>query len=274
MTRIFFEDQYIKVYLNLERKSLYTLITFADMTFSSENGDFFASKPAEHLSINVIGVVAKFRNWYPKESIFQVVEKLRRENSPIFKYVITYGGSMGGYAAIKYSASFHAKKVIAYVPQWTIEPNNPIQDNRFINYYLDNGCGGQAIINTDISGDVFVFYDPLHHLDSKNIAMIEKAYAQPLNKVKLFNSGHHATTVLAGTNIFEKILSLVCDSELIKLKELCFSINKKHDLRLRVVIEKALKQHPVIMGNILVKIKANIDAYPERFRSFIHGLMN
>lgn len=269
MSKFFFEDEHLKVYLKLERKSSYTLITFSDMTFASENGDFFASKPTEQLSINVIGFVARSRNWYPKASVSKAVEKLRRANSEIFVNVITYGGSMGGYAAIKYSNLLSAKKVVAYVPQWSIEPDNLIGDQRFVNYYCKNSLGGQSILNPDICGDIFIFYDPLHELDSKNIEMIEKTAEYQVKKIKLFNSGHHATSILAGTNNFKEILKLVYANDFNGLNKFCFIINKRHDLRLRIVIEKALIGHPFITSKILEKIKLNLESYPERFRRFI-----
>ncbi len=40
-----------------------------------------------------------------------------------FKNIVGYGGSMGGYAAIKYSNLLNMNRIIAFVPQYSIDLN-------------------------------------------------------------------------------------------------------------------------------------------------------
>jgi hypothetical protein len=116
-------------------------VTFSDLAFRPAPGRFSADTVAEALGYSVLGVVAKSPAWYPATSLRAAARslehRLRRDGPRVL-----YGGSMGGYAALKFSRLFHATHVLAMCPQVTIDPATcPAFDRRFSRYW-NEGSGG------------------------------------------------------------------------------------------------------------------------------------
>src|SRR5271168_4492658 len=100
--------------------SSFVLITFGDLIMLASGLNFFAEAPTTKSEISCVGIMAKKGNWYPVESLKAAATALA---SIIQGYDrrITYGGSMGGYAAIKFSRLLGATEVISLCPQWSID---------------------------------------------------------------------------------------------------------------------------------------------------------
>lgn len=76
----------------------------------------------------------KQKSWFPQASMIE----LEKAISPIlegFKNIVGYGGSMGGYAAIKYSNLLNMNRVIAFVPQYSIDPEQ-VEDRRYAEFLM------------------------------------------------------------------------------------------------------------------------------------------
>ncbi|MFW1860189.1 hypothetical protein ACG9HZ_16925, partial [Acinetobacter defluvii] len=81
----------------------------------------------------VVGIMPNQQSWFPASSMLALLEQLQ----PIlkqFKKIVGYGGSMGGYAAIKYSKSLQMTRVVAMVPQYSLDPNE-VEDKRYTDFY-------------------------------------------------------------------------------------------------------------------------------------------
>src|SRR3712207_6847911 len=106
-----------------EGESDYLLLTFATKNENADGKSFWARSIAETGNINAIGFMPKGPNWYPapdmRSAIAEISSYLAR-----FNRIVVYGQSMGSYAALKYSKALGATHVLAFSPQYSIDPTD------------------------------------------------------------------------------------------------------------------------------------------------------
>ena len=114
--QIIFEDEHIRaIFLPGDSNTL--VLSFGDLITRASGLSINAEKSLIKYQYNVIGVMPKQKSWFPQASMIELAKAI----SPIlegFKNIVGYGGSMGGYAAIKYSNLLNMNRVIAFVPQY------------------------------------------------------------------------------------------------------------------------------------------------------------
>jgi len=127
-------------------------------------GRYWGDRFFEKLGISSVGVVARKANWFPSEEMQEAAAFVREHVRG--RRVITYGTSMGGYGALKFSKLLDAAVALAFSPQWS---NNPAEigdfDHRWSAEYDPSNRGGDAIRADDLHGRCFVFLDPYERLD-------------------------------------------------------------------------------------------------------------
>ncbi|WP_127104995.1 hypothetical protein [Pararhodobacter zhoushanensis] len=248
-------------------------VTFSDLAFHPVPGRFSADTVAEALGYSVIGIVAKSPAWYPAASLRAAAGSLggllQRDGARVL-----YGGSMGGYAALKFSRLFHATHVLAMCPQVTIDPATcPAFDRRFSRYWNEES-GGELVTADDLSGRAYVFYDPFHPIDSWHATQIF-ALDPDAAEVRMPFTGHHTTSVLAGTGRVKRLLDCALSGRDAALRAEVAEMRRGHDLRARVLLEAALARHPHLCHRVLKGLKAKGGTLPfnERFWTWADPLL-
>ena len=81
-------------------------------------------------NISAIHVMGRGEDWYQYEDIAEALATVRAvvEGAP---RVMTYGSSMGGYAAIRFADAVGAHSVLALSPQYTLDPEIAGHDRRW-----------------------------------------------------------------------------------------------------------------------------------------------
>ncbi len=180
-----------------------------------------------------IGFVSKTPNWFPVSSIENAKIKLK-ETLGKYKEILTYGHSQGGYASIKYASLLNAKTVLAFCPQFSINPNSMQgEDQRFSQYYREDNDHSE-ISAADIlpETEVFLFYDPLDRLDKLNAHYIKKEISTA-KSIKAFGTGHQTVRVIASTEAVKKIINLALSPENHHIQKLFKSLQKSwHDRKI------------------------------------------
>lgn len=197
------------------------VITFGDMFYLANGSTFFAEAPAKKLNLSAIGFMAKTRNWYPQESVRKAIVKIA-DILAQSDFRVVYGGSMGGYAALKFSRLLGADRVYSLVPQFSIAPNE-ICDHRYNSYFNENSNIDNAITYQDLAGDIYITHDPVFHLDHQHVDKISRL-GYPITLIPLRFSIHGATTILASTSFFDAI---ICGDRISKRNLLCIFKERK-----------------------------------------------
>lgn len=247
---ILFDDEHISVIFN-KGESDYLLITFGDSLSIANGFSFFADKVASKLNLNCIGIMPKQRNWYPKDSILKSLEKI---NNIIkgFERIVSYGGSMGGYAAIKYSKEFCATTVIALCPQWSIDPEECEGNRSGYEKYFSENLKGMGVISNDISGDVVIIYDRTHKIDSYHADKLFSLSGK-FHSIEMPLIGHHVTSAIAGTERLKNIINLSMERDWIALGNHIEIIRKSSSYRKSRLVDISCKRWPLSVINHVIK---------------------
>ena len=133
--QIIFEDDHIRaIYLQGDSDTL--VLSFGDLISRAKGLSINAEKSLMKYNYAVVGIMPKQKSWFPASSMAALLEYL----DPIlkqFKNIVGYGGSMGGYAAIKYAKALKMNRVVAMVPQYSIDPLE-VEDKRYTDSMMLN----------------------------------------------------------------------------------------------------------------------------------------
>lgn len=257
--QVLYEDNYIKAVF-LEGAEGTLLITFGDAITFANGVSFFGDTPLQKAGFSAIGFMAKGPNWFPASSIRKAHPYIEKHLSR-YDRRITYGGSMGGYAAVKYSRLFDADTVISLCPQWTIDPtkcegNAPDWQGNF-NPTLE----GMEIGADDTRGRVFLFADPAWPIDVYHRLKIAQACAE-FAKIDVRFSDHNITGMLSGTANLQSLIDGCARNDVEGLRLLANRIRRQSGMR-RVVVLKRLFQRNKNRGAeaIAVSVKADAGLY-------------
>ncbi len=166
-----------------------------------------------------------------------------------------YGGSMGGYAAVKFSRAFGATTVIAFCPQWSIDKAEcgPIDPGWGLHFVP--GMRNMGIRREDVSGRVYVFLDRFDKTDDFHGIKISSAYPRT-TLVNVPMCGHHVTSVLAGTQSLRNIVESCRKNDISALPEIIAPARREHHFRKIQVLERSFDKRPKTVSRI-VQNRAN-----------------
>ena len=243
-----YEDKYIKV-LSQAGDSDFLVVTFGDLVTLANGDRYSADVPIKKLRINCLGFMAKQGNWYPFESMIRARDAIAETTSK-YRNIVTYGGSMGGYAAIKYSRILGSTVSIAFCPQWSIDKNECNGTNPGYQRYYAPHMQGMGITKDDIGGTIIVAYDPDHHRDAFHAKRIE-ALSSSVVPVRARSTDHHVTLVLAGTQHLGQMIRLALEKDTHELKVLINNIRRSHPRRTKILLNKLSQRHPRLFEGVI-----------------------
>ena len=234
---IVFDDEEIQVIFHRGASDI-LLVTFGPLNTLADGMDFFGRPLAQRMELNVLGFMAKRPNWYPEANMrgaLAATADLRANYSE----TVTYGSSMGGYGAAKYSGPLGASTALSLCPQWSIDPQHAGGfDQRYEQYFV-SGRTGEAIRDDDVSGRIYVFVDPSYAPDFDHAKRIPTAEIVPVHSAQ-----HHVTGMLAGTTAFQSLLAASRRRDTVELSSTIVRLRRASLRRLVEVIKKAKRRHP------------------------------
>lgn len=134
--------------------------------------------------------------WYQYEDMPEALARVRADLAPGTR-VISYGMSMGGYAAYRFSEPLGADVVIAFSPQYSIDRWRVWWERRW-------GSQSRSVIwdrqKPRAEAVKYVFYDPLN-LDRRHIRALRRE--APLELVRIYFSGHASIAYVQECGLLE-----------------------------------------------------------------------
>ena len=128
-------------------------------------------------------------SWYQLPEMTEAMARVRAEIAPGTR-VVTYGMSMGAYAAYRFSEPLGADSVIAFSPQCSVDPRIVWWERR---WRYEGKCLIWDRNRPRPGASIYVFYDPLN-ADRRHIRRILRE--APMRLVRINFSGHEAITYL------------------------------------------------------------------------------
>ncbi|GBR53816.1 hypothetical protein AA106555_1450 [Neokomagataea thailandica NBRC 106555] len=153
------------------------VVTFNNRGDIGDGGGFWGDRFLEKCGVSAIGICARHANWFPEEEMAAAIQAIHAAIPG--KRIITYGISMGGYGALKFSRALGAVRALAFSPQWTINPHHcGHYTYQYTECYDATLRGGEPIKSDDLSGQCFVFLDMREYPDWKHFEYIKDAAQQ------------------------------------------------------------------------------------------------
>jgi tetratricopeptide (TPR) repeat protein/ADP-heptose:LPS heptosyltransferase/glycosyltransferase involved in cell wall biosynthesis len=226
------------------------LITFSNMLFRPNGDDFWARTMCEKAGLSALGFVAKSPNWFPLSAMLAASEALTPYLAA-YTDRVAYGNSMGAYGALKYSGLLGASTIVAFCPQYSIDPAQVGHfDKRFIGHFRPDVHEGMEIRPENISGRPFLFYDPFEKPDLAHIERIAQACSEP-RLLPAAMTGHNTIGLFAGTKIGSDMLRACIEDRPRDLAKAILVARRNHPMRTRYNAEAAVSRHPAWAQRIL-----------------------
>jgi len=252
---IIFEDEQIRA-IFLRGSSDELIFSFGDLITRAKGLSINAEKSLLKHDFNVIGIMPKQKSWFPESSMRQMFAEIEDLIAP-FKTRIGYGGSMGGYAAIKYSNLLDLKRVVALVPQYSINPDD-VEDPRYNMFFHAELNANMQIQPQDVSAEreYIVVYDPYCPEDRAQYIKLEQVLPH-IHTLNLPFTGHDAIAVLASSELLHDFLLHDFDATYFYKK--IRQVKKNSKFYYRKVIENLLPRHKNALGSILINNDLQLD---------------
>ncbi|EOQ61125.1 hypothetical protein F935_03471 [Acinetobacter calcoaceticus ANC 3811] len=245
--QIIFEDEHIRaIFLPGDSNTL--VLSFGDLITRASGLSINAEKSLIKYQYNVIGIMPKQKSWFPQASMIELAKTI----SPVlqgFKNIVGYGGSMGGYAAIKYSNLLNMNRVIAFVPQYSIDPDQ-VEDRRYAEFF-DAVSNKEMQIqpqDVDAAREYVIVYDPYFATDREHYLKI-KALLPSLHTIHLPFTGHEALSVLASSSLLHDFIEH--DFDEIYFYQQVRKVKKQSKFYFRNVLAHVISHHDDMLLKIL-----------------------
>lgn len=181
------------------------LITFNGMGSKADGKTFSGADLARKLGMPALGIMTRESNWFPEPDMQALLPSIQAYLDRHPKR-ISYGFSMGGYGAIKYSRMLGVDAVVAMSPQVSIDPDFVPWDRRYQTNVRDFHQG-ERIRSTDIGGDVYLIADLLEGHDKRHVEIVS-AMCTP-HVVNAAGVGHFTYEIFLSTEAMGQLFKLV-----------------------------------------------------------------
>ena len=210
---------------------------------------------AQQLGIDALVVQTARRDWFVSPGSAALAQALQAATAG-YAEVIAIGFSMGGYAALLYSAACHARRVLAVSPQYCIDPAvAPFDPGRQAKF----AAIGMAMPLPESRGDTgiggLLLYDPTIAADCGHAARIRAGFPH-LTLVALPHGGHPATGVIASAGGVGQLARMVIADRI-------------DPAAVRQVHRKARRSSPAYRLRLA---GAGLARHPDRARQALHAL--
>ncbi|MCU4425193.1 hypothetical protein [Acinetobacter sp. WU_MDCI_Abxb74] len=245
--QIIFEDEHIRaIFLPGDSNTL--VLSFGDLITRASGLSVNAEKSLVKYQYNIIGIMPKQKSWFPQASMIELAKTI----SPVlqgFKNIVGYGGSMGGYAAIKYSNLLNMNRVIAFVPQYSIDPTQ-VEDRRYAEFFdaVANKDMQIQLPDVDAAREYVIVYDPYFSIDREHYLKIKELLPN-LHTIHLPFTGHEALSVLASSSLLHDFIEHEFDE--IYFYQQVRKVKKQSKFYFRNVLAHVLTHHDDMLLKIL-----------------------
>lgn len=199
------------------------VITFNEMWNQYGNQRFWGENALRKCNLSAFGITSNGPHWYP---LHETIRALREpvKIARLYRNVVLYGYSMGAYAALKYSWLFDNPIILAFSPQFSIDPVDLNgTDTRYDDFYnpLNRDIKIEPI---DINGRGYIFYDSLHAADS---AHVDKLVCG-LEKISLPYCGHATIQCIYSSLQLKEMVKFALMSDTLSVQKIVRSGRQKN----------------------------------------------
>ncbi len=263
-----FQDEYVRV-VHKPSKSRFVLLPFNHLRMGANDANFWAERLVDRAEISALGFVNATSNWFPRTSMIAAAAACRPVIASYEKSV-TYGASMGAYAALRYSRLLGVDAAVGFSPQFSIDPDVVgAFDRRYLQFFKPELNRGMEFAADEVIDNAFLFYDNLHKVDQRNMALILGAIG-PRNVINVPTIGHEVISIFARTPLTAELLRCCLAGDAPAVRTLVTNTRRAHALRLYHIIKTMAERRPQAAAAMLRRAGPRLP--PER-KAEIHEIV-
>jgi acetyltransferase-like isoleucine patch superfamily enzyme len=241
-------------FIHYERGDSDTLLIAFGHLGAVDTGELWAADLARGLGWSFMGIIPLTGTWYPASSFAGLPDSVVALCTS-YRRRIAYGGSMGGFGAVKWAHLFGATMTISGSPQFSINPADVSAfDKRWATHFNPRLHADAAIKAEDITADNFVLADPYLHADWEQAraiaALSDRVYLLPVP-----NTAHGSLVGIASTSIFAGFVDLLERGDVAAAHRLMTKHRRRTNARVASIVEAAWLRRPNIARNLLARLE-------------------
>ena len=238
--------------------SNFVLVTFSSLGMFNAAGSlangklFWGESLADRFDYTAVGFMAKKRDWFCSPEMAEACRVVVREISGSIPTLL-YGSSMGGYAALRWANALQASSVVAFAPQFSIEPDVVRSfDRRYEYAYRPDIHEEMGIREEHVSCPSFLLYDPLCTDDLEHVNLILH-HAPATSGVALRHCGHECIRIMSNSSIADQLLSFCVKPDEDALRSFVEKARKSSSIRVFGLTQALINSKPALARRILTK---------------------
>ena len=242
-------------------KQDFLLVTFSSLgmftpTGSMANGQLFWAKTlADKFDYSAIGFVAKARNWFCSPHMPAACQAVAAK-ALSFNSVITYGSSMGGYGALRWARQVNATAVIAFAPQFSIDPAIVgAFDDRYAWAFRPAIHSNMDIVEEHVGCPSFILTDRTKAVDKEHVSLIHRN-VETTCVLPLDFCGHECVRVFARAELADRLLRVCAANDRQGATLLARSARKRAGIRPVELASRLLPGKSRIAEKVFIKHSA------------------
>jgi pimeloyl-ACP methyl ester carboxylesterase len=187
------------------------VVTFDSFTdFRTLDRPGFGEAFLQASGIDAIHVLSRDNDWYHYPEMAEAMACVHGA-AAAYPRVVTYGSSMGAYAAIRFAGLVGAHAVLALSPQFSIDRATVPWERRWLacSKRFDNRW--ERALPLPAVAEAYVIYDPVN-ADKRHIALLAARFA--FTAIGIRFGGHPVTGLLAELGLLQELAIAVCQGRL------------------------------------------------------------
>ena len=229
----------------------YLVVTFAPMSRYADGSWYWGKALADRVDLSVVAFVSRKPNWYPTANVLNALPSV----NPILRSyakIITYGASMGAYAALKMSRALGATTALAFSPQFSIDPAITGKDYNFARFFTPARDVDVTIRGFHVAPEAFIFYDPFYTDDATQIGHIARV-APWVSPIPVPSTAHETIRLFLRGTLGKTLLDTVAFGDHQDLRRLTSQLRRASSTRAATLIGRVVERRPDLARRIFDK---------------------
>jgi len=198
------------------------LLETPDLKHTGFAQEFFAKRAMDAIFVN-----CATNEWYQYDDLPEALECLH-QSAVSRQRVVTYGSSMGGYAALRFAGAIGAHASIAVAPQYSPRSSVVPTEYRYDALLKETTFLYEKHYRASSAVHNYVIYDPLSVVDREHVTCYGKEIA--MERIAICQGGHTPTVLLSACGLLPGALEVLLDGSFdsLRLRHILRSWRRDH----------------------------------------------
>ena len=222
----------------------FLVITFGYNGMKADGENFWGKSLCVRAGYNAVGFVTREPTWFAPSHMAPAIADVLPSIAQ-FTRRMTYAGSMGGFAAMRYGKALGAGTALVYVPQFSLDPEIAGRfDPKFPEFFRPELHRGMEPDGPrDIPDTSYLLFDRSNPTDAGHAALFQ-ATAPWIRAIGMPHTHHATSRVFVGVGSATRLIEAVLADDAVAVRRVAAESRRASPLRAFLTHRHALSRHP------------------------------